>query len=96
MCYYTKTIICFTVYVIDRIKPKIILLDYGIATGNQLLEFPCAFVYNSSESGRGVVTSPNYPGLYPRDTECNYFFYGNKFEKVHLHFKYFDVEGVVP
>ncbi|KAI8420769.1 hypothetical protein MSG28_007982 [Choristoneura fumiferana] len=70
--------------------------DYGISTGNQLMEFPCAFVFNSSEWGRGAVTSPNYPGLYPRDTECNYFFYGNENEKVHLHFTYFDVEGVVP
>ncbi|XP_063544092.1 suppressor of lurcher protein 1-like isoform X1 [Cydia strobilella] len=70
--------------------------DYGIATGTQLLEFPCAFVFNSSEWSRGAVTSPNYPGLYPRDTECNYFFYGNENEKIHLHFTYFDVEGVVP
>ncbi|KAJ8724338.1 hypothetical protein PYW08_015812 [Mythimna loreyi] len=70
--------------------------DYGIATGSQLSEFPCAFVFNSSERGRGVVTSPNHPGLYPRDTECNYFFYGNENERVHLHFTYFDVEGVVP
>ncbi|XP_028160311.1 suppressor of lurcher protein 1-like [Ostrinia furnacalis] len=70
--------------------------DYGITTGNQLLEFPCAFVYNSSERPRGVMTSPNYPGLYPRDTECNYFFYGHENEKVHLHFTHFDVEGVLP
>ncbi|KAJ0177898.1 hypothetical protein K1T71_006771 [Dendrolimus kikuchii] len=70
--------------------------DYGIATGSQLLEFPCAFVFNSSEWGRGSVTSPNYPGLYPRDTECNYFFYGHENERVHLQFTYFDVEGVIP
>ncbi|KAJ2947540.1 hypothetical protein O0L34_g17328 [Tuta absoluta] len=70
--------------------------DYGISTGTQLLEFPCAFVYNSSEAPRGSVTSPNYPGYYPRDTECNYFFYGNENEKVYLRFTYFDVEGVVP
>ncbi|CAG9122571.1 unnamed protein product [Plutella xylostella] len=70
--------------------------DYAIASGKQLLEFPCAFVFNSSEARTGVVTSPNYPGLYPRDTECNYFFYGDKNERVHLHFSYFDVEGVVP
>ncbi|RVE54604.1 hypothetical protein evm_000725 [Chilo suppressalis] len=70
--------------------------DYAITTGNQLLEFPCAFVYNSSERTRGVVTSPNYPGLYPRDTECNYFFYGFENEKIHLYFTHFDVEGVLP
>ncbi|KAL4707265.1 hypothetical protein ACJJTC_019803 [Scirpophaga incertulas] len=69
---------------------------YGITNGNQLLEFPCAFVYNSSERLRGVLVSPNYPGLYPRDTECNYFLYGNENEKIHLHFTHFDVEGVLP
>ncbi|XP_021203345.1 suppressor of lurcher protein 1 [Bombyx mori] len=70
--------------------------DYAISTGIQLQEFPCAFVYNSSERSKGVVTSPNYPGFYPRDTECNYFFYGHENERVLLHFTYFDVEGVMP
>ncbi|CAH0723621.1 unnamed protein product, partial [Brenthis ino] len=70
--------------------------DYAVATGKQLLEFPCAFVYNSTERRQGVMTSPNHPGLYPRDTECNYFFYGRKNERVHLHFSHFDVEGVMP
>ncbi|CAK1579533.1 unnamed protein product [Parnassius mnemosyne] len=72
------------------------LEDYAVTSGKQLKEFPCAFVYNSSESERGVVMSPNYPGVYPRDTECNYFFYGNQDEKVRLHFTHFDVEGVIP
>ncbi|GBP26725.1 Suppressor of lurcher protein 1 [Eumeta japonica] len=70
--------------------------DYGIKSGKQLMEFPCAFVYNSSLAGKGEITSPNYPGLYPRDSECNYFFYGTKVQKVHLHFTYFDIEGVFP
>ncbi|XP_034828594.1 suppressor of lurcher protein 1-like [Maniola hyperantus] len=70
--------------------------DYAIATGKQLPEFPCAFVYNSTERRKGVMTSPNHPGLYPRDTECNYFFYARKNERVHVHFTHFDVEGVVP
>ncbi|KPJ02417.1 Suppressor of lurcher protein 1 [Papilio xuthus] len=70
--------------------------DYAIKSGKQLLEFPCAFAYNSSERGRGVITSPNYPGIYPRDTECNYFFYGNRDERVRLHFTHFDIEGVIP
>lgn len=72
------------------------LSDFGMRSGSQLLEFPCAFVFNSSERGRGVVTSPNYPGTYPRDTECNYFFYGSENERVHMNFNYFDVEGVLP
>ncbi|XP_047514264.1 suppressor of lurcher protein 1-like [Pieris napi] len=70
--------------------------DYGISSGKQLLEYPCAFVYNSSVKAKGVVTSPNHPGLYPRDTECNYFFHGTKGQRVHLHFTHFDVEGVHP
>ncbi|XP_041989249.1 suppressor of lurcher protein 1-like [Aricia agestis] len=70
--------------------------DFGIVTGKQLPEFPCAFVYNSTVRRKGAVTSPNYPGLYPRDTECNYFFYGTETERVHLHFTHFDIEGVLP
>ncbi|GLV41236.1 Sol1 [Carabus blaptoides fortunei] len=70
--------------------------NFGVTTGRQLSEYPCAFVYNSSESRNGTFSSPNYPGFYPRDTECHYFFYGNQNEKVHLHFSYFDVEGVSP
>lgn len=76
---------------------KIVLFaDFGIKSGNQLPEYPCAFVFHSNESRNGFFHSPNYPGFYPRDTECHYFFYGNPNEKVHLHFTYFDVEGVLP
>ncbi|XP_063913005.1 suppressor of lurcher protein 1 isoform X2 [Zophobas morio] len=70
--------------------------NFGIRTGTQLPEYPCAFVFNSNESRTGFFYSPNYPGLYPRDTECHYFFHGNLKEKVRLHFNYFDVEGVLP
>lgn len=70
--------------------------DFGITTGRQLKEFPCAFVFNSTESGNGTFASPNSPGPYPRDTECTFFFYGGDTEKVHLHFLNFDVEGVPP
>lgn len=73
-----------------------VILDFGVTAGRQLSEFPCAFVFNSSESRNGTFSSPNFPGFYPRDTECHYFFHGNQHEKVHLHFLYFDVEGVLP
>ncbi|CAB0036713.1 unnamed protein product [Trichogramma brassicae] len=69
---------------------------FGITTGKQELSYPCAFVYNSNETMNGTFTSPNYPGYYPRDTECHYFFNGQPKERVHLHFHYFDVEGVLP
>ncbi|GJQ82540.1 hypothetical protein Trydic_g12996 [Trypoxylus dichotomus] len=70
--------------------------NYGIISGTQIQKYPCAFVYSSNESRTGYFHSPNYPGPYPRDTECHYFFYGNENEKVHLHFHFFDIEGVKP
>ncbi|KAG7190945.1 hypothetical protein KM043_006998 [Ampulex compressa] len=70
--------------------------NFGITTGRQEAEHPCAFVFNSNETRNGTFASPNYPGLYPRNTECHYFFNGQKNERVHLHFYYFDVEGVLP
>nr|CAD7462862.1 unnamed protein product [Timema tahoe] len=70
--------------------------NFGVTSGQQLPEYPCAFVFKSNETRNGTFSSPNYPGFYPRDTECHYFFHGKKDEKVHLHFTYFDVEGVLP
>lgn len=70
--------------------------DFGITTGRQEAKYPCAFVFNSNETRNGTFASPNYPGLYPRDTECHYFFNGQLNERVHLHFHFFDVEGVLP
>ncbi|KAJ9586789.1 hypothetical protein L9F63_019622, partial [Diploptera punctata] len=70
--------------------------NFGITTGRQLAEYPCAFVFNSSDAKNGTFASPNFPGFYPRDTECHYFFHGSRTEKVHLHFTYFDVEGISP
>lgn len=72
------------------------ILDYGIKTGTQLSDFRCAFEYYSNKSKTGYFHTPNFPGSYPRDMECHYFFYGNPNEKVLLHFIYFDVEGVLP
>ncbi|KAF4521632.1 hypothetical protein B566_EDAN006674 [Ephemera danica] len=70
--------------------------NFGITTGRQQTDNPCAFLFNSSETSNGSFSSPNYPGYYPRDTECHYFFQGRSTERVHLHFTYFDVEGVLP
>lgn len=70
--------------------------NFGVTTGRQEAQYPCAFVYNSNETRNGTFASPNYPGLYPRDTECHYFFNGQLNERVHLHFHFFDVEGVSP
>ncbi|CAG2162393.1 unnamed protein product [Oppiella nova] len=70
--------------------------NFGISTGKQDSQSVCGFVFNSTERTNGSFTSPNYPGLYPRDTECHYFFYGNASQKVYITFAYFDVEGVTP
>ena len=56
----------------------------------------CGFMFKSNRAANGTFTSPNYPGLYPRDTECHYLFYGTKGEKIHIAFRYFDVEGMEP
>ncbi|XP_065213113.1 suppressor of lurcher protein 1-like isoform X2 [Planococcus citri] len=71
--------------------------NFGITTGEQLSILPCAFQYNStSVNDVRTFTSPNFPGLYPRNTECHYFFYGRPKEKIRIKFTYFDVEGVLP
>nr|CAD7198956.1 unnamed protein product [Timema douglasi] len=60
--------------------------NFGVTSGQQLPEYPCAFVFKSNDTRNGTFSSPNYPGFYPRDTECHYFFHGKKDEKVHLAF----------
>ncbi|XP_022257003.1 suppressor of lurcher protein 1-like, partial [Limulus polyphemus] len=70
--------------------------DFGIREGSQDPQSVCGFVFNSLEQTNGTLTSPNYPGLYPRNTECHYFFIGRKTEKIQITFSHFDVEGVTP
>ncbi|GMR43088.1 hypothetical protein PMAYCL1PPCAC_13283, partial [Pristionchus mayeri] len=57
----------------------------------------CRFIFNSTHRKHGELWSVNHPGLYPRNTFCEYIFYGSTSEEVvHIHFDYFDVEGVFP
>lgn len=75
-----------------------ILTDFGVKTGGlQAIEYPCAFIFNISSHPNGTISSPNFPGIYPRATECHYFFHGND-EKgaVELSFDYFDIAGSYP
>ncbi|XP_058976915.1 cubilin isoform X2 [Musca domestica] len=69
------------------------LTNYGISTGIQLGN-NCSFAYNSTDKKMGYFTSPNFPGLYPKNINCDYFFHGELDEKVIIRFSYFDVEGV--
>ena len=73
-----------------------ILTDFGIANGRQLKDYPCAFVYNSTETKNGNFHSPNYPGFYPRDTECHYFFHAEDEERVEIVFQHFQLYGKKP
>ncbi|CAG9810163.1 unnamed protein product [Chironomus riparius] len=68
---------------------------YGIKSGKQV-DNKCDFIYNSNETKAGVINSPNFPGSYPINMECNYYFHGNDNETVEILFSYFDVEGVFP
>ena len=56
----------------------------------------CGFEFRSERESNGTFSSPNYPGLYPRNTECHYLFYGQVNERIYIEFLYFDVEGVPP
>ena len=56
----------------------------------------CGFVIHSETSPNGTFTSPNFPGLYPRNTECHYLFRGKENERIYIDFPYFDVEGIPP
>ncbi|KAK2141303.1 hypothetical protein LSH36_1123g00051 [Paralvinella palmiformis] len=70
--------------------------DFGIKSGVQDPDIVCGFEYRSTETRNGTFTSPNFPGLYPRNTECHYIFYGLENERVHIQFPFFDVEGLPP
>jgi len=70
--------------------------NFGINTGEPDSRYLCGFNYKSSLAPVGVFTSPNYPGKYPRNTECHYLFYGQKGEKVIIDFPKFEVDGIQP
>ncbi|GAB6030998.1 hypothetical protein CHUAL_007818 [Chamberlinius hualienensis] len=70
--------------------------DFGISSGKQDNQSVCGFVFNSSASINGTFATPNFPGYYPRNTECHYFFYGEPKERVKVKFIKFDVEGILP
>jgi len=60
------------------------------------LKQDCAFIFDNEATTNGTFTSPNYPGLYPRNVECHYLFYGADKSRVHITFAYFDVDGIPP
>jgi len=57
----------------------------------------CRFdVRSDDQSLSGTITSPNYPGLYPRNVDCQYVFHGLADQRVAINFTHFDVEGIAP
>ena len=58
----------------------------------------CQFVVSSKRSRSGTIASPNYPGLYPRNVDCQYVFHGATADdqRVDINFTHFDVEGIAP
>ncbi|XP_059153997.1 suppressor of lurcher protein 1-like [Physella acuta] len=70
--------------------------NFGILEGQQDNRGTCSFNYQSSVKQSGEIMSPNYNGLYPRNTECHYLFYGRGNERVHIVFVEFDVDGMTP
>ncbi|GIY39781.1 suppressor of lurcher protein 1, partial [Caerostris extrusa] len=59
--------------------------DFGISSVGQNPTLDCRFMFLSEERGNGTFSSPNYPGYYPRDTECHYTFRGKEKRKSSYH-----------
>lgn len=70
--------------------------NYGITSGRQDDRNLCKFYYHSDVKMSGFFYSPNYPGIYPKDTECSYTFHGKNNEIVRIQFLTFDVDGIIP
>uniref|UniRef100_A0A1A9W7B8 CUB domain-containing protein n=1 Tax=Glossina brevipalpis TaxID=37001 RepID=A0A1A9W7B8_9MUSC len=69
------------------------LKNFGIITGQQL-GHDCIFTYNSTVKKTGLFMSPNFPGFYPHNIICHFYFYGDSEERVLIRFDFFDVEGI--
>jgi len=55
----------------------------------------CVNKYSAASNLTGEITSPNFPGLYPHNTKCNYIFNGHG-KRVQIVFTHFDVIGLPP
>ncbi|XP_062556910.1 suppressor of lurcher protein 1-like isoform X2 [Armigeres subalbatus] len=74
----------------------IFLTNFGVSTGHQPSPSECNFYYFKNASNQGWIQSPNFPGAYPRNIRCNYYFYGDPLDYVLIRFTYFDIEGITP
>ncbi|WAR09083.1 SOL1-like protein [Mya arenaria] len=70
--------------------------DFGVQSdGEQDDRKECTFIHDGLKIRNGTFTSPNYPGLYPRNTICEYIFHGVKKsnEKVQISFANMSLYG---
>ena len=66
--------------------------SYILVSSVTVLE--CVFKFRNEVSSSGIFKSPNFPGLYPRSTECHYLFYAGENKTVHIEFLQYDIEGI--
>jgi len=48
---------------------------------------PCTFTVHTGVKRTGVILSPTYPGVYPKDLTCSYQFIGTPGQRVRLEFR---------
>lgn len=51
----------------------------------------CSFVIDASKRKTGLLLSPTYPGVYPKELNCNYQFVGQPGQRIRLEFRDFDL-----
>ncbi|XP_046405387.1 tolloid-like protein 1 isoform X1 [Ischnura elegans] len=51
----------------------------------------CSFTVDVKHKRQGVILSPTYPGVYPKDLSCSYRFNGDPGQRVRLEFRDFDL-----
>ncbi|XP_069357624.1 cubilin isoform X2 [Maniola hyperantus] len=51
----------------------------------------CSYVIEASKRKTGLLLSPTYPGVYPKDIVCNYMFKGQAGQRIRLEFRDFDL-----
>ncbi|CAH2085253.1 unnamed protein product [Euphydryas editha] len=51
----------------------------------------CSFIIEVSKRRTGLLLSPTYPGVYPKDITCNYQFIGQAGQRIRLEFRDFDL-----
>ncbi|XP_037867516.1 cubilin isoform X4 [Bombyx mori] len=51
----------------------------------------CSFIIEASKRKTGLLLSPTYPGIYPKDVTCNYLFSGQPGQRIRLEFRDFDL-----